>query len=371
MPPNTNTPNMTSWQAIQAAMLYQFASTDYLKNLHTIVTSLIDGVVDPLLELAKVQGRDLVIENDRWGKRDTSENWANNAWPHLKDLQLSLARDIARRAFGEYEKTAVNECLRAAEQFSMLWATDDEEDRYRAAVQLINHHAGRIDKTLATRANEWNDFRFMTTYPAFRREFQLVPVVQIRTDISGVTGQVPPRTGVYICASDLYATLQFAWAGRQGCPLRKANTFNDIGLAALAYVGRADLWTNHQKMYQFVKQPSLIGQFRKSISSSGTEYPDLAASAVARSAFEEGPLSTWYFVEIVPNKSHSSDIDWNEGNASTTPARVLGGDVCTTGGYYFSPARVDSRRYFSAGEKMPIFTSDYGATIWQWDSNQS
>ncbi len=116
MSPHPPAPHLTAWQSIQAAMLYQFSSTDYLKNLHTIVTSLVDGVVDPLLELAKVQGRDWVIENDRWGKRDTSENWENNAWPHLKDLQLSLARDIARRTFGEYEKTAVNECLRAAEQ---------------------------------------------------------------------------------------------------------------------------------------------------------------------------------------------------------------------------------------------------------------
>ena len=352
-------------------MLYQFASTEYLKNLHTVVTALIDGLVDPLLELAKLQGRDSVVANSRWGDRDTSENWANNAWPHLKDLQQYMARDIARRAFGEYRETAVDECLRAAEHFSMLWATDEEEERYRAAVTLINHHAGRIDSTLATRFNEWNDFGFMVEYPAFRREHSLIPVVRIRPDISGATGQVAPQTGVYVCIDDPHATLQFAWAGPHGCRLRKLNTFNSLGLAALAYVGRAGLWTNDQKMYEFVKQPSLIGQFQDDISICGTEYPDLAASAVARSAFEEGPPSTWHFVEIVPNEIHSSQIDWNEGSASIVPQRVSGGDVCAVSGYYFSPARIDSRRYFSAGEKMPEFTSDYGATIWQWDSNQS
>lgn len=47
--------------------------------------------------------------------------------------------------------------------------------------------------------------------------------------------------------------------------------------------------------------------------------------------------------------------------------RVLGGQPCPKEGKWFSPAKIDSTRYFKAGEVMPSFdASEYGATIWQW-----
>jgi hypothetical protein len=47
-----------------------------------------------------------------------------------------------------------------------------------------------------------------------------------------------------------------------------------------------------------------------------------------------------------------------------------GGHPCPREGWWFTPAREDSRRHFRAGESMPKFAGDYGATIWQWDANQ-
>ncbi|WP_255992351.1 PoNe immunity protein domain-containing protein [Chitinolyticbacter albus] len=44
---------------------------------------------------------------------------------------------------------------------------------------------------------------------------------------------------------------------------------------------------------------------------------------------------------------------------------------CPKSGYWQTPAQVNSRRYFEAGEVMPAFSgSTYGATIWYWDENQ-
>ena len=52
--------------------------------------------------------------------------------------------------------------------------------------------------------------------------------------------------------------------------------------------------------------------------------------------------------------------------------RVDGGNNCLQTGYWFTPARQDSRRFFTAGELMPSFPhSPYGATIWQWSENQA
>ena len=49
-----------------------------------------------------------------------------------------------------------------------------------------------------------------------------------------------------------------------------------------------------------------------------------------------------------------------------------GGEPCPQAGWWSTPAKVGSRRYFEAGEVMPVIEgSDYGATFWRWDSNQS
>lgn len=44
---------------------------------------------------------------------------------------------------------------------------------------------------------------------------------------------------------------------------------------------------------------------------------------------------------------------------------------CPREGYWFTPAKIGSRRFFKQGELMPEFKSDYGQTIWQWDENQA
>lgn len=52
--------------------------------------------------------------------------------------------------------------------------------------------------------------------------------------------------------------------------------------------------------------------------------------------------------------------------------RVDGGQHCPQAGYWFTPAKADSRRYFKESEIMPTFEgSAYGATIWQWSPDQT
>jgi predicted cupin superfamily sugar epimerase len=47
--------------------------------------------------------------------------------------------------------------------------------------------------------------------------------------------------------------------------------------------------------------------------------------------------------------------------------RIERGQPCVREGTWFSPAKVDSSRYFKVGEIMPVFDiSEYGHTIWQW-----
>lgn len=51
--------------------------------------------------------------------------------------------------------------------------------------------------------------------------------------------------------------------------------------------------------------------------------------------------------------------------------RVEGGSLCPQAGYWFTPAIPGSLRHFEQGEVMPVpANSQYGATIWQWSSEQ-
>ena len=72
--------------------------------------------------------------------------------------------------------------------------------------------------------------------------------------------------------------------------------------------------------------------------------------------------TTWYFVSQPIVQSVSAD---------PTHLRCEAAEACPKSGYWITPAKSGSRRYFQQGTSMPKVVSDYGSTIWQWDSDQS
>jgi len=58
------------------------------------------------------------------------------------------------------------------------------------------------------------------------------------------------------------------------------------------------------------------------------------------------------------------------GTDGTPTLRCGSGQPCPQSGFWLSPAQLDSRRQFQAGELMPSLGGDYGVTVWQWDDNQ-
>jgi hypothetical protein len=76
----------------------------------------------------------------------------------------------------------------------------------------------------------------------------------------------------------------------------------------------------------------------------------------------------WYLVERVDDVSI---ITHAQSTATPQRYRIAAGETCPETGFYFTPARPDSRRLFQQGDVMPAFETAYGATIWQWDNNQN
>jgi hypothetical protein len=104
-------------------------------------------------------------------------------------------------------------------------------------------------------------------------------------------------------------------------------------------------------------------------------------------AFEAGAVALLYEIDdsaishmVYPKdlvewaRSHADD-DFDGGawdGERTSQSNVPGGQPCPKAGWWFTPATANSRRYFQAGEVMPIIEgSRYGATFWQWDVDQS
>lgn len=359
---------LTIWQKKQAALLYFFASDEYLKGLHNRVRDL-QKFVDELLDKSREEGRDRFVKDSHWGERDTSENWSNHAWSFLADFGLSVARHIADRASEIYHVTGAYQCGRGMAEFSMHWALPAEEERFDSMFASITRYASYIDDTMEKRQidSRWNDFDFALAWKEHEASFPRLPKFRIREDISCETGDIPPKTGVYISSSYPDGALQFAWNGNEYGELLECSILNDLGRRALASVGRSKLWLDGNAMLEFVRANADDPQLKEDPFYREDFRPDLAPSLVARNAFTSAS-SKWFYVERLEGEFEKIDTEADQ--VERIEQRVKAGGHCEMSGFYFSPASPGSRRFFGQGDIFPDLDSAYGNTIWQWDEKQ-
>lgn len=362
-------------QKRQATLLYHWMSLDYLRTLKTLIDALIKGA-DVNLELAKAQGRDALVTNERWGVRDTSANWSTHVFPALEDFRKSTIWHIAQVANEVYGFTGANQCARMISEFSSMWMTEEEEQRFTAQFNAVYHHAQFIDFAAGKggRRNQLNDSSMTVYWKEFAHLFPVLPKFRVRTDVEAVTGMPPPKTGVYIAQDDEFATLQFAWIGGSDGQLVTAETLNEVGRRAMVTIGRDAMWVDGKRMADFATSGFSNGELTDY---GGFEPGDERDPRWARAILSSTGVITrpcrWYFVEQV-----KGEFD-DESPATAAPAlaqsavglRCEAGQPCPRTGYWFTPAKADSRRRFDQGKTMPSLGGDYGVTIWQWDERQA
>ncbi|MFN3298379.1 Imm72 family immunity protein [Caldimonas sp.] len=56
--------------------------------------------------------------------------------------------------------------------------------------------------------------------------------------------------------------------------------------------------------------------------------------------------------------------------AQAHPPSTPAGSPCPRTGWWFTPAKANSRRHFQTGQIMPDLHADWGLTIWQWDTRE-
>ena len=378
------------WQKRQAALLYHFASLEYLKGLKHRIDALISGA-DVLLDEAQAQGRDALIVNERWGARDTSTNWGTYGFPALLDFQQKTAKDIAKRAHEAYSITGANQCARMLGELSMRWATEDEEESFKERSEKVYKYASYIDRVM-DRYQHWNDGVVYNIWTGVESEysslctprhadlFPRLPKFRVLTDVVAEIGKRPPRSGVYVAQDDPYATLQFGWVGGEtDGSLDECVTFNELGRLAVNAVGRDNLWNDSHELLEFVRK-YYFKQFEDYLREErGSRFnPDKHlndpgwASAFVSDCGITTHACKWIYVERVNDEYEEDD---GEASADAIPEiqqRVPAGQACPRSGWWHTPARLGSRRRFTEGEMLPVIEdSDYGATFWLWAEDQS
>jgi hypothetical protein len=360
-------------QRRQATLLYHWMSLDYLKGLKAMIDALIKGV-DVNLELAKQQGRDALIANERWGVRDTAANWSTHVFPALEDFRKSTTKLIAWRASEIYCGTGADQCAHMLDEHSSLWMTEAEEARFKAQFDAVYQYAQFIDFAagIGGLRHQLHDFSMCDYWLEQAHLFRRLPKFRVRTDVEAVTGKPPQRTGVYVAQDDGFATLQFAWVGGNDGALGDAQTLNDAGRRAVAALGRDAAWTDGQAMAKYATDAFKRGELtdRGGFDPGDESNPRWVGSILSQLLRSSRPCK-WYFVEQVQGEFDDA-AELAESRGSESPGlRCDAGQPCPREGWWVTPAKTDSRRHFKHGEVMPSFTSDYGSTIWQWDENQA
>lgn len=78
----------------------------------------------------------------------------------------------------------------------------------------------------------------------------------------------------------------------------------------------------------------------------------------------------YYPKDLVAWARANRALSESEDGKATDRLRCEAGQPCPREGFWFTPAKADSRRRFAQGQTMPAFSTDFGATIWQWDERQ-
>ncbi|MGH8086229.1 MAG: hypothetical protein ACREPV_13305 [Lysobacter sp.] len=362
---------LNPWHKRQAALLYHYVSLDYLKGLPLLIDEWIAFTDAALTDRSPLDATGLAHAN--WQPVNTTAHFSTCAYAAMVEFREGVLKDIANRAFEKYDIAGEYQCARMLQEYAgyprdMLWATYEQQEAFKERAEKAFKYAQKISFVLA-RPTTRKDFSFWSDWQRDGHLFPKLPKLRVRTDVVGETGKTPPRTGVYVPQEDPYAALQFAWTGGHG-ELGETHTLNEIGHAALAAVGRKGLWDDQQGLLEFINKPEYRNL--ESIDDRSRSKAKLAPSAVSREGFESKPCN-WYFVEMVNDEYEDCDGTYaGTGEVAQAQHRVPAGKDCPRSGYWFTPAKQGSRRYFKQGDVFPeIEGSTYGATFWQWSPDQS
>jgi hypothetical protein len=284
-------------------MLYRYASLDYMKDIERKLSQVISGPLTPELGISLAASSNAAIRGQEPVHSDP-QRWQRDTCSFFIEMRDLLRQDIAERSGGRYRSGRLDHF------FTQVARSDAYEvyriaDEYQMCAHFVQKHIDPVDRILAEHRRQFavDDHWFAYHYADFLSEQAHIPEFRVRTDIAVRADEVPPRAGVYISQDDPNAAPQFAWPDRDRGRLADSSTFSDIGLAALAAVGRDDLWFDQNKMYEF----AVSARVKHPFGEHEAVQAATASSVVSLVAHTPRP-SNWYFVEIVQNDYEDTSL---------------------------------------------------------------
>ena len=254
--------------------------------------------------------------------------WGHRILPNFRDALQGLNTGFVQLSHGDisgldYAHGPKNAIIGQRRDYFPDWMSTEDQEIYDQLLTQAAVMAGHITGTsgaywrplnLSNYSNEFEPFEPPAQWPAYR----------INQAVSVRTGTKTPQSGVYV--PDL----------ENSC---------------------AQFLSTYYK--EAPKNYVIVG------------FKDLLDPRT-REKYGEDPIlerrdCTWYLVERTADSDNARQSNVPE--PSQIP-RVEGGQPCPKTGFYFTPARADSRGLFKQGDIMPAFGADYGTTIWQWDEYQ-
>ena len=365
---STNPTDLSPRRKRQVALMYNFASLEYLKGLLPRVEDLI------LYASALADGRahlDKYLMSERWGARDTSANWSTYGFPSLVEFRETTLWDIQARSRDVYDITGANQCARMLAEYSLMWLTPEQERQFKERFDEVYKYAGQIDRVV-DRNRTVDDYVYWVIWNEHKETFPRLPRFRVRTDIEGESGKVPPRTGVYIPQDDPWGTPQFAWAGGNlredgsrwhGGRLGDAVTFNAMGLEAMETVGRSHIWPwdDGAGAVDFLRRKGIKDWEGNEVRDESDAVALLGGASYGEGVFDPnvpGGTTTrpckWYYVELLKGEYE----DTNEPEVAMVPRRGPGmyaktGEHCPYPGVWECVERPVGTQTIAYGVPMP------------------
>ena len=311
---------LTTLDPREIYLLELFVSPAYLANLRDTWGEMIGHVercLDEYMQNLPSNSRTLSLPEQ------PDSVWGERVLHNFRSTYQNLCSGVIALTHGDLQGLdSANGPLndhKGQREFSSEWMRPEDRERY---FELLNRSSTIASNICATEDPYWAPGDLLN--PAARGEISLptdLPAYQLNKTVNVATAETVNRAGVYI-PNFAASCPQFL------SPFKNAPT-------ATVRVGVEPL-------------------FHPSTGEKYAEEPIYESRDCIWTLIERGPST-----EVKPQP-------WRY----EASFRITGGEVCPESGYYFAPARADSKRFFARGTVMPTFAFEYGATIWQWDSQQ-
>lgn len=245
---------LTRFQKQSVALIYYVTSRSYLEMLLTKLDDLIQytgGVID----LADQQYRDRVLLQEGWGMGDTSANWSTYAYPSLLDFRLGLIRIIEETKQEKYGWTPAYNTARMLGEFRPNWMSEEEEFDFKMRFDKLYRLCSYYDCCVKP-PRSWSLYGLFEVIKELGIFEYKVPKFKLRTDIRVNSGEIIPKTGVYIPVGDQYGVPQFAWTYRDENSftrgqLEECETLNALGKDLFSKFNEYTAWTPSEELRAF------------------------------------------------------------------------------------------------------------------------